>query len=100
MIAGRPPFDGVNAVDTIGAILHSDPAPLPLSLALPPELERILAQALRKDREERYQTSNELFTDLKKLRHELEFQADLERLSNSGAHTARSNSGQKLAQRS
>jgi eukaryotic-like serine/threonine-protein kinase len=99
MIAGCPPFDGVNAVDVIGAILHREPAPLPSSLALPPELGRILAQALRKERDERYQTSNELLGDLKGLQHELQFQADLERLTNSGAHVFASKPGSRQVQR-
>ncbi|MGH9852239.1 MAG: protein kinase domain-containing protein, partial [Blastocatellia bacterium] len=28
MIAGSPPFEGVNALDVIGAILQKEPAPL------------------------------------------------------------------------
>jgi eukaryotic-like serine/threonine-protein kinase len=99
MITGRSPFEGVNAIDTIGAILHREPAPLPSELALPPELERIIAQTLRKEREERYQTSRELLSDLKQLRHELEFQADLACRANAGAPALAPNSGQKLAQR-
>jgi eukaryotic-like serine/threonine-protein kinase len=98
MNAGRPPFEGVNAMDTIGAILNREPAPLPPSLALPPELEHILARALRKERDERYQTSRELLSDLKKLRHELAFQADLARLANSGAPALAPQSGSRLAQ--
>jgi hypothetical protein len=51
----------------------------------PPEMERILSQALRKDREERYQTVSELLVDLKRLKRLLErkdeFKDELERAS-------------------
>lgn len=44
----------------------------------PQELHRIITKALRKDRDERYQTANDLLVDLKTLKEELEFQAKLE----------------------
>jgi eukaryotic-like serine/threonine-protein kinase len=94
MLSGDPPFSGRTAIEMMTAILYREPAPLPSRLALPDELERFITQALHKDRVERYQTSKELLSDLKKLRHELEFQADLERLTNSGAHAVASQSGQ------
>src|SRR5262249_19865318 len=49
----------------------------------------IIAKALRKDRDERYQSSEDLLTDLKSLRRELEFQAEFERKSHSGASSAK-----------
>ncbi len=39
---------------------------------LPPQLQSIVARSLQKDRERRYQTSNELLLDLKSLNRELE----------------------------
>jgi eukaryotic-like serine/threonine-protein kinase len=98
MLSGQPPFDGINAIEVMGAILNCEPAPLPPGLAPPRELERIIAKALCKERDERYQTSQELLSDLKKLRRELEFQADLERLTNSGTPALAPQSGQRLAQ--
>jgi eukaryotic-like serine/threonine-protein kinase len=98
MLNGQPPFSGLTVMEMMAAILHREPAPLPPSLALPRELERILAQALCKERDKRYQTSRELLSDLKKLRHDMEFQANLERLTNSGARALASKSGQRLAQ--
>jgi Tol biopolymer transport system component len=72
MIAGRTPFGGVNAIEVMGAILNQEPAPLrPHLAALGPaagELERIVAKALRKDLNERYQTSSDLLLDLRKLK--------------------------------
>ncbi len=72
---GYAPFDGVNAIEVMGAILNHEPAPLRSHLtSLEPaqagELERIVAKALRKDRDERYQASKDLLLDLKKLKGE------------------------------
>jgi TolB-like protein/Flp pilus assembly protein TadD len=79
MIAGSPPFDGVNALDVIGAILQKEPAPLSQTAAeAPPELEKIVGKALRKDREERYQTVKDLLNDLKDFKGEQAFAAKLE----------------------
>ncbi len=82
MLAGRKPFTGENAMDVIGSILTDEPRPLSQLLPkVPPEIERIINKALRKDREERYQTANDLLVDLKSLQKRLEFQAELERTS-------------------
>src|SRR5207253_8743269 len=80
MIAGQPPFDGVNALEVIGEILKSEPQPLSAHAptsgeAAPAELQRIVNKALRKDREERYQTARDLLNDLKDLKEELSFTA-------------------------
>jgi len=80
MIAGKPPFGGENTVDVISSILHKEPAPLhQLMPEVSPDLERIINQALRKDRAERYQTVKDLLVDLKDIKQELEFQNKLER---------------------
>ena len=66
MIGGRAPFQGETNSHVIVAILEKEP--LPLVGAVPAELERILAKALRKNREERYQTAKDLHLDLKDLK--------------------------------
>ncbi len=72
METGRPPFRGASAADVISAILNNEPAPLSQSVTeAPKELERIVAKALRKDREERYQNANDLLLDLKDFRQGL-----------------------------
>ncbi|MFN2530691.1 MAG: protein kinase [Pyrinomonadaceae bacterium] len=83
-IAGHLPFEGRNPNETLASILNDKEAP-PLAryaTSVPPELERIVAKALRKSRDERYQTTKDLLLDLKALWRELEFQATLERSFN------------------
>ena len=76
MITGRVPFEGPTSSDVIAAILDKNPSPLTQYLPeVPVELERIVAKAMRKDREERYQTINDLHVDLKGLKQELEARA-------------------------
>ena len=68
MIAGRVPFAGTTPGEVIAAILRDEPPPLSECLPdAPPELERIIITALRKDRAVRYQTAEDLQTDLKQL---------------------------------
>jgi serine/threonine-protein kinase len=78
IIAGRSPFEGVNAFEVIGAILNREPQPIKTHRPeLPDEFERILAKALRKDREQRYQHIKDLQLDLADLRREMEFEERL-----------------------
>jgi TolB-like protein/Flp pilus assembly protein TadD len=78
MISGRPPFQGATATDIIVSILQTDPPPLStLSSDVPAELERIVARALAKDRNERYQTADEMAGDLKRLKQRLEVAAEM-----------------------
>ena len=65
MIAGRPPFEGKTANELITAILKKEPAPL---TDVPGEIQRIINKALRKKKEQRYQTIHDLLTDLKSLK--------------------------------
>src|SRR5262249_499323 len=70
------PFDGSSLYEIVGAILDDrEPPPLSrYSSNLPAELERIVAKALRKNREERYQTIKDLLVDLQSLRQRVEFE--------------------------
>jgi serine/threonine protein kinase/Tol biopolymer transport system component len=86
MIAGHAPFEGVNAIEVMAAILNREPTPLgehPAGGAR--ELERIVNKALSKDREERYLSARDFLSDLKSLREELGFAAKLEREGQRGA---------------
>src|SRR5438094_1707379 len=80
MAAGRQPFEGETASDVLSLILQKEPLPLVYSWPeVPAELERIVRKALRKDREERYETIKDLLIDLRNLRKELELSAEMER---------------------
>jgi serine/threonine protein kinase/tetratricopeptide (TPR) repeat protein len=80
MIAGRTPFEGETSTDVIVAITQKEPPPLArFAPNVPAELDWIVMKALRKDRDERYQTIKELITDLRRLKQRLEFQSELER---------------------
>ena len=79
MITGHIPFEGATKSDMIASILDREPRPLTShSPDLPAELWRIVRKALRKDREERYQTIKDLGLDVKNLRREMELEAELE----------------------
>ena len=80
MAAGRIPFSGATSADALVSILDKEPPPLTdYAPDIPAEFERIVTKALRKDREERYQTVKDLLIDLKSLKEELAFAQKLER---------------------
>jgi serine/threonine protein kinase/formylglycine-generating enzyme required for sulfatase activity len=80
MLSGQQPFASGSSAATASAILTRELPPLArYSRETPAELERIVSKALRKDKEERYQTARDLLIDLRSLRDELEFQHRLER---------------------
>ena len=80
MAAAQMPFAAATSVDTLVSILEKEPARMDeYAPEVPPEFQRIVSKALRKDREERYQTIKDLLIDLKTLREELSFAQKLER---------------------
>jgi serine/threonine protein kinase/tetratricopeptide (TPR) repeat protein len=80
IVAGQKPFQGESFGDLIAAILRSEPAPLTeISTGVPPELDRIVARALQKSRQQRYQRVKDFADDLKRLRRQLAFAAELGR---------------------
>jgi len=79
MVTGRTPFMGGTNVDVLSNILTSEPAAFSTqSSNAPHELERIILRAMRKDREERYQSARDFLIDLKDLKSELEVQSKKE----------------------
>ena len=71
MAAGTLPFPGETSAVVFDAILNRDPPPLgQLNPSLPAELGRILGRALEKDRNLRYQTANDLKTELLRLKRD------------------------------
>jgi serine/threonine protein kinase len=79
MLTGRPPFEGETPSHLIVSILESEPSSVARYARIPAELERIVTKALRKKREERFQTASDLALDLKSLKQELEVEARLRR---------------------
>jgi serine/threonine protein kinase/Tol biopolymer transport system component len=80
MIARRAPFTGVRGRDIIDSILNADHPPLShFQPEVPEVLEWIVAKALVKDREERYQTAKEMLNDLRRLRNRLGVEQELEK---------------------
>jgi eukaryotic-like serine/threonine-protein kinase len=71
MATGVVPFSGTTMALIFDGILHSSPTPATkLNSTLPLTMEVILAKALEKDIELRYQTAAELRADLKRLRRD------------------------------
>lgn len=80
MATGRLPFAGDTVTETIDRIAHSQPEAIArLNYDVPAELEVIVKKALRKDREDRYQTIHDLLVDLRELKREADLAAGLER---------------------
>jgi eukaryotic-like serine/threonine-protein kinase len=93
MVTGHVPFEGETASDVISMILQTESAPLArFSPEVPAELEAIVKKALRKDRDERYQVVNDMLLELKNLKQQLEFEAELGRSAQSGKNLASSSS--------
>jgi serine/threonine protein kinase/Tfp pilus assembly protein PilF len=80
MVAGQRPFDGATPTDVIISLAEREPAPLATwAPEAPIQLERIVKKALAKDREDRYQSAEDMLVDLKDLRQELAIGAEVER---------------------
>jgi non-specific serine/threonine protein kinase len=83
MATGKLPFQGETSAVTFDNILNRDPKPVTeVNPMLPPELDRIVSQALEKDRDLRYQNATDIKTALKRLKRDLQ----------SGKHTSETSS--------
>ena len=73
MVTGKLPFEGASSGEICGAILHQQPVP---ASQVNPQLlagfETVLAKALEKDREMRYQSAAEMRADLQRLKRDTE----------------------------
>ena len=80
LIAGCLPFAGSAKSEILAAILNEkEPPPLArFAREVPPEFERIVDKAIRKDREERYQTAKDMLIDLRHLKRKLEVDAEID----------------------
>lgn len=72
MATGSLPFQGDTSAVVFDAILNRDPTPATVvKTGLPADIDRIIGQALEKDRELRYQTATDLKTALRRLKRDL-----------------------------
>jgi serine/threonine protein kinase len=73
MVTGRPPFTGTSSAVIFEAILNRNPeSPVQLNPLAPDKLGEIIAKALEKDRDLRYQVASEVRADLKRLKRDTE----------------------------
>jgi len=94
MVAGRVPFAGETAAETLSLILQKEPAPLSrYSREVPAELDRIVTKAVTKDREQRYQSAQDLLIDLRNLKRKLEVDAEIDRTGPINIRSANSTGG-------
>jgi serine/threonine protein kinase len=86
MATGKRPFAGPTQTDILVAILNQ-PVPVIDNFVddAPAELKRIIDKTLAKDADERYRNIEDLASDLKRLHHRLEFEAEL-KLTHGDAH--------------
>jgi eukaryotic-like serine/threonine-protein kinase len=76
MLAGERPFTGESRADIIASVITSEPRSISNFVrALPPEADWIIAKALSKDIEARYQTAKELRADLAKIKDQIAIDA-------------------------
>src|SRR2546428_1866821 len=79
MATGRVPFSGASLTETIDRIAHAQPEAIArFNYNVPSELEGIIKKAMRKNRDERYQSARDLLVDLRDLERELEFAVRME----------------------
>jgi serine/threonine protein kinase len=68
IITGRPPFQGETAIDTLAAMLHSEPPPIASSEPrVPPLLSMVVTRLLAKAANSRYSSTRELAEDFRQL---------------------------------
>jgi serine/threonine protein kinase/Tol biopolymer transport system component len=78
ILEGRAPFRGSTPSDLIVEILDREPPQLTLEVEeYQTEFERIVAKALTKERDHRYQTVTDLIVDLKNLKRRLKVDSEL-----------------------
>src|SRR4029434_2266870 len=71
--AGRTPFEGETATDVIAAIFDRHPQPLKYCAPIVPQaLQSVVDRSLRKDPAERYQTAEEMLSELRAIKEKTE----------------------------
>jgi serine/threonine-protein kinase len=69
MVSARRPFNGETSLDVMSAVIERNPPSFAeLGITVPELYQRIVLKLLQKVPDERYQSANELLTDLKELK--------------------------------
>lgn len=93
MLTGRNPFEAPSTSQVIAGILEREPDRIePRSGTLPPPLGKIVERALQKEPDQRYGSADEMLSELRQLRTELDFEK-YERRSSAGTRVGGSPSG-------
>lgn len=80
MVAGRVPFKGATTTDMLVSILEHRPRPLSKVIPeLPLDFDRVVAKAMAKRREARYNSASDFVYAIRSLRQEMDFKAKLAR---------------------
>jgi serine/threonine protein kinase len=91
LLAGRPPFQGTDAVSLFDAILREEPPPLSrFNEAVSPELQRIVRKMMAKERDRRYLSMREVCLDFEAILREPPSAFDAGVRSPSGAASGKS----------
>ncbi|MDI1242990.1 MAG: protein kinase [bacterium] len=78
LLTGATPFQGTSMPETFANVINAEPAPLALPASnVSDELQRIVSKTLCKNKNERYQTSEELLKDLRALKDNFAFNEKL-----------------------
>ena len=73
MVTSELPFQGASPIDTLHAIAFNETRPVTTVRAnLPSSLHRVVSRCLRKQVQDRYQTSSDLVSDLKSVQKEVD----------------------------
>jgi tetratricopeptide (TPR) repeat protein len=68
-VTGQPAFPGSNLIEIAANVIHVEPPPpSTVNPALPPELDAVVLRALAKKVEKRYQSAEELISDVRAVR--------------------------------
>jgi Protein kinase domain len=71
LVAGAPPFEGTDLATIASQVLYKHQRPLSeRAPGVPRDLDRVLARALAKDVDERYQTGGQMAADLRAVRNQ------------------------------
>ena len=72
LLTGRRPFDGTDSLELAMATMTKTPTPVHLvNPAVPETISAIVARAMARDRDDRYQSAEQLRTELRRLTHAL-----------------------------